>query len=91
MERFKHYLVGKEIMIATDHKKLRLALEGSPRSNKTYQSQLTRWVDRLLPYQFKILHIPEKDMEIVDYLSREPNGDLWPESELLEKIVGTSK
>ena len=29
-------------------------------------------------------------MGIVDYLSREPNGDPWPESELDEKFVATS-
>ena len=29
-------------------------------------------------------------MGIVDYLSREPNGEPWPESELDEKIVVTS-
>ena len=29
-------------------------------------------------------------MGIVDYLSREPNGELWPESEFDEKFVVTS-
>ena len=89
VDRFKHYLLGKEFVIATDHKALTSAL-GEHRSNKTYQSRLTRWVDRLLPYQFKITHIPGKDMGIVDYLSREPNGEPWPESELDERIVVTS-
>ena len=36
------------------------------------------------------MHIPGKDMGIVDYLSREPNGEPWPESELDEKFVVTS-
>ena len=63
---------------------------GEHRSNKTYQSRLTRWVDRLLPYQFKVIHIPGRDMGIVDYLSREPNGEQWPESELDERFVVTS-
>ena len=86
VDRFKHYLLGKEFVIATDHKALMSAL-GEHRSNKTYQSRLTRWVGRLLPYQFKITHIPGRDMGIVDYLSREPNGELWPESELDERFV----
>ena len=47
-------------------------------------------MDRLLPYQFKIVHIPGKDLGIVDYLSREPNGEPWPELELDEKFVVTS-
>ena len=86
---FKHYLLGKEFVIVTDHKALTSALEGN-RSNKTYQSRLTRWVDRLLPYQFKIVHIPGKDRGIVDYLSREPTGEPWPETKLDETFVVTS-
>ena len=77
VDRFKHYLLGKQIVIVTDHKALTSALEGN-RSNKTYQSRL------------KILHIPGKDMGIVDYLSREPTGEPWLETKLDEKIVVTS-
>ena len=75
VDRFKHFLLGKEFVIATDHKALTSAL-GEHRSNKTYQS--------------KINHIPGRDMGIVDYLSREPNGEPWPESELDERFVVTS-
>ena len=74
VDRFKRYLLGREIMIATDHEAPTSAL-GENLSNKTYQSRLTRWVDRLLPYQFKIIHIPGKDLVIVDHLSREPYGN----------------
>ena len=52
VDRLKHYLLGKEFVIATDHKALVSALDENG-SNKTYQSRLTRWVDRLLPYRFK--------------------------------------
>ena len=89
VDRYKHYLLGKPFTIATDHKALTSALDGN-KSNKTYQSRLTRWVDRLLPYQFKIVHIPGRDMGIVDYLSRDPFNDPWPESELDEKFVVAS-
>ena len=89
VDSFSQYLLGKEFVIATDHKALTSAL-GEHRSNKTYQSRLTRWVDKLLPYQFKVIHIPGKDMGIVDYLSREPNGEPWPESEIDERFVVTS-
>ena len=68
-------------MLATDHKALTSAL-GENKSNKTYQSRLTRWVDRILPYQFKA-------MGMVDYLSREPNGEPLPESYLDKKFVVT--
>ena len=76
-------------MIVTDDKALVSALDEN-RSNKTYQSRLTRWVDRLLPYQFTVVHIPGRDMGIVGYSSRDPNGEPWPESELDEKLVVTS-
>ena len=67
VDRFKQYFLGREFTIATDHKALTSAL-GENGANKTYQSRLTRWVDSLLPYQFKIVHIPGKDMGIFDYL-----------------------
>ena len=82
-------MLGKEFVIATDHKALVSAVDEN-KSNKTYQSRLTRWVDRLLPYQFKVIHLPGKDMGIVDYLSRNPKGETWPESVLDEKFVVTS-
>ena len=76
---YKHYLLGNPFTIATDHKALTSALDGN-KSNKTYPSRLTR----LLPYQFKI--VPGADMGIVDYLSRDPFNDPWPESELDENL-----
>ena len=42
------------------------------RSNKSYNSRLSRWVDRVLPYQFKIEHLPGAKMGLVDYISRNP-------------------
>ena len=89
VDRFKRYLLGKKFVIVRDHKALSSALERN-RSNKSYQSRLTRWVDRLLSYQFEITRIPGRHMSIVDYLSREPTGEPWPESTLDEKFVVTS-
>ena len=43
------------------------------RSNKSYNSRLTRWKDRLLPFDFKIEHIPGAKMGLVDCISRQPN------------------
>ena len=86
---FKHCLLGKEFILATDQK-AHTSTPGEYKSNKTYQSRLTRWVDRLLPYQFRVVHKPGKDMGIVDYMSREPNGEPWPETNLDEKFVVAS-
>ena len=43
------------------------------RSNKSYNSRLTRWIDRLLLFDFNIEHIPGAEMGLVDYISRQPN------------------
>ena len=89
VDRFKHYFLETNFIVATEHKALILALDRN-NLDKTSQSRLTRWNDRLLPYQFKVAQIPGKDMRIVDYLSREPNGDPWLESELNENLVVTA-
>ena len=43
------------------------------RSNKSYNSRLNQWVDRLLPFDFNTEHIPGAKMGPVDYISRRPN------------------
>ena len=42
------------------------------RSNKSYNSRLTRWVDQLLPFDFSIDHLPGSKMGLVDYISCDP-------------------
>ena len=80
MEHFKYYLYGSEFILQTDHQALLTALK-EKRGNKTYQSRLTGWVDRLLPFHFSVEHIPGKNMGFADYLSRNPSGDPIPLSE----------
>ena len=80
LEHFKHYLQGSEFTLQTDHQALLTALKEN-RGNKTYQSRLTRGVDRLLPFYFKIEHIPGKQTGFADYFSRSPNGTATPPSE----------
>ena len=72
IEYFKNYIYGKEFSIITDHRALFSILK-EHRSNKSYNSSLSRWVDRLLPYQFKIEHLPGAKMGLVDYISRNPH------------------
>ena len=72
VEYFKYYLFGKSFTIITDHRAL-LSIMKEHRSNKSYNSRLTRWVDRLLPFDFNIEHIPGTKMGLVDYISRQPN------------------
>ena len=71
IEYFKNYLYGKKFTVITDHRVL-LSILKEHRSNKSYNSRLSRWVDRLLPYQFSIEHLLGAKMGLVDYISRNP-------------------
>ena len=71
IEYFK-YLFGKNFTVLTDHRAL-LSVLKSHRSNKSYNSRLTRWIDRLLPFDFNIERIPGTRMGLVDYISGQPN------------------
>ena len=86
LENFKYYLYGNKFTLQTDHQALLSALKNN-RGNKTYQSRLSRWVDRLLPFNFLIEHIPGKNMGFADYLSRHPSGSPTPINEDDEKFV----
>ena len=71
-EYFKYYLFGKNFTVLTDHRAL-LSVLKSHRSNKSYNSRLTRRIDRLLPFDFNIEHIPGTRMGLVGYISPQPN------------------
>ena len=74
VEHFKYYLYGKPFTVITDHRAL-LSIMRENRSNKSYNSRLTRWVDRLLPFEFSIDHLPGSKMGLVDYISRDPQQE----------------
>ena len=71
VEHFKYYLYGKPFTVITDHRAL-FSIMRENRSNKSYNSRLTRWVDRSLPFDFSIDHLPGSKMGLVDYISRDP-------------------
>ena len=71
VEHFKYYFYGKPFTVITDHRAL-LSIMRENRSNKSYNSRLTLWVDRLLPFDFSIDHLPGSKMGLVDYISRDP-------------------
>ena len=71
IDYFKYYLYGKNFTVVTDHRAL-LSILKEHRSNKSYNSRLSRWIDRLLPYNFTIEHMPGAEMGLVDYISRNP-------------------
>ena len=65
VEHFKYYLYGKPFTVITDHRAL-LSIMRENRSNKSFNSRLTRWVDRLLPFDFSIDHLLGSKMGLVD-------------------------
>ena len=69
IDYFKYYLYGKNFTVVTDHRAL-LSILKEHRSNKSYNSRLSRWIDRLLPYNFTIEHMPGAKTGLVDYISR---------------------
>ena len=71
IEHFKYYLYDKPFTVITDHRAL-LSIMRENRANKAYNSRLTRWVDRLLPFDFTIDHLPGSKMGLVKYISPDP-------------------
>ena len=69
LEHFKYYLYVSRFTLQTDHQAL-LSARKIIRGNKTCQSILTRWVERLLPFHFSVEHIAGKNMGFADYFSR---------------------
>ena len=78
----QNYLYGSEFKIFTDHKALLSALSPN-HGNKLYHSRLTRWVDRLLPFNFTIKHLAG----FTDLISRIPSGKAIPPSHYDEEFV----
>ena len=72
VEYFRNYVYGVHFEIVSDHKAL-MSILSKNRGNKTYSSRLTRWVDRLLPFEFDVVHVPGRVLGIADYLSRHPS------------------
>ena len=70
-EHFRTYLLGKRFVILTDYKAITSALNETY-GKKSYQSRLSRWEDRLIPFDYQIEHIPGSSLGIVDYMSRDP-------------------
>lgn len=64
-KHFKHYLLGKEFTLRTDHNSLRWL-----HNFQGLEGQLARWVEQLAAFQYKIIHRPGKLHTNADALSR---------------------
>ena len=69
-EKFIDYILGKDILVKTDHKPLVL-LFGSKNLDEL-PLRIQRFQMRLIKYWFSICHIPGKDLVIADTRSRAP-------------------
>ena len=79
-EYFQNYVLGRKFSIVTDHRAIVLLLNGNNKKNKTMFSRLTRWLDRLIPFDFQVEHKPGAKIGLADYLSRHPSLDAKPVS-----------
>ena len=64
---FRHYLIGREFVLRTDHAPLRWL-----RSFKSPEGQVARWLEVLDTYHFKLVHRPGKQHLNADAMSRGP-------------------
>ncbi len=85
-EQFRNYIHGRPFEVITDHQALLSALPPN-RGNKTFFSRLTRWVDKLLPYNFVVNHQSGEKIGLADYLSRHPTSAPDPVTEYDEEFV----
>ena len=72
---FRYYIFGRKFTVVTDHKALVSLLNGNNKKNKTIFSRVTRWIDRIIPFDFVKEHMPEAKIGLADYLSRHPVGE----------------
>ena len=71
-EKFRHYLLGRQFTLETDHKPL-LTLFGEHKGIPEMASaRIKRWAMKLSAFQYKIQHISSKDNACADFLSRSP-------------------
>ena len=85
LEHFKHYLLGHHFIVQSDHRALLSILK--ERTSKIHQSRLTRWYDRLIPFNFNIEHIPGTKMRLAEYMSRNPSEPAKPPNEYDENFI----
>ena len=77
---FQNYVLGRKFYVITDHKVLFSLLNRNKKKNKTTFNRLTRWLDRLIPFQFEVEHKPGAKIGLADYLCRNPNDAAVPVS-----------
>ena len=70
MAQYRHYLLGQEFILRTDHGSLRWLC-----NFKEPEGQMARWLETLAQYNFKIVHRDGKRHQNADALSRAYYGE----------------
>ena len=71
IEHFKFYLYIRRFTLISDHQALIRSLQRN-KNHQIYQSRLTRWIDRFVPYDVVIKHLSGSKMGLIDHVSRHP-------------------
>ena len=87
LERFRFHLYGKQVQLFSDHQALEPLLKKN-KANKQYSARLTRWLDRLNLSDTSPKHTAGKEINITDFISRNPTESPEPEKNFeLEFII----
>ena len=73
IELLKNYVYGVQFKGVFDHKTL-MSVPTPNRGYKTFSSRLPRWVDRLVPFDFEVVHVAGRTLGMADVLSRHPSN-----------------
>ena len=65
LTRWRHYLIGRKVIVRTDHNCLQYLLKG-----KSLTDQFARYIDFLADFDLQIEYLPGKSNRIADFLSR---------------------
>ena len=88
VELFKYYLTGRHFTVVTDHASLTWL-----RNFREPEGMVARWISRLQPFDFTIVHRPGKHHSHADGLSRRTSRpckrETCPECRPLQKAVTT--
>ena len=72
LQRFRQYVLGREVEVRTDHKPL-ISIVRKPFDD--VPPRLQRWLVSLMPYSYRLVHVPGERLLCVDALSRAPVSD----------------
>ena len=81
VDRWRHFLLGKKFRLETDHRPLVWL-----RTKRDCSGKLGRWALRLEEYEYYVVHVPGKDHEDVDALSRVEIAVVTRNKKMLEEL-----